>query len=81
MIFCHQRFSQDLKPQEREVGSATNTGHRTELLQIQVMGAFVVFWCERTRDAVLGQYGWSRKGLKRVFLPQHGRNADSMAFS
>ena len=27
------------------------------------MGAFVVFWCERTRDAVLGQYGWSRLEL------------------
>lgn len=28
------------------------------------MGAFVVFWCERTRDAVLGQYGWSRLELQ-----------------
>ncbi|CAE7873617.1 CML24 [Symbiodinium microadriaticum] len=30
----------------------------------EVMGAFVVFWCQRTRDAVLGQYGWSRPGAK-----------------
>ncbi|CAE7259968.1 unnamed protein product [Symbiodinium sp. CCMP2456] len=34
----------------------------------EVMGAFVVFWCQRTRDAVLGQYGWSR--LKLPFEDQ-----------
>ncbi|CAE7949739.1 unnamed protein product [Symbiodinium sp. KB8] len=32
----------------------------------EVMGAFVVFWCQRTRDAVLGQYGWSRPAYDEV---------------
>ena len=32
------------------------------------MGAFVVFWCERTRDAVLGQYGWSRLELQPLAI-------------
>ncbi|CAE7545805.1 unnamed protein product [Symbiodinium natans] len=32
----------------------------------EVMGAFVVFWCQRTRDAVLGQYGWSRSWCCRA---------------
>ena len=61
--------TEDLKPEEREAAHVGSYGLRLAIpiLPCEVMGAFVVFWCQRTRDAVLGQYGWSRCRLSRGF--------------
>ncbi|CAE7381723.1 unnamed protein product [Symbiodinium sp. CCMP2592] len=46
----------------------------------EVMGAFVVFWCQRTRDAVLGQYGWSRSWCCRACCQRRRLRSDLRAF-